>query len=149
MPIANPNTDTASFGTTEETLTAVLTLAGTSVDDAPTETFLIATGGANKAGSLISLLSAIPRGLVTATKLNLFLSSDSGTTKRLFASVTMPAQSITTILATVATVFLLPDGLTKIDEDNVLRLKTGEELYVNSEVAITEGIVVTCKRTDF
>lgn len=147
MAIDNPNTNTASFGTTAQNKSVVLTLADTVLTDTPSNTELIVTAGANPLGALVTSLTATPRATVTATRMDLFISSDTGTTQRLWASVLMEAHTVAATTAIPSTAFTHPDG-TAISADEPLRLKTGETLYVGAGVALAGGIVVVSSWTD-
>ena len=136
-----PNTFTAPFGQTPKTVTQVLTYAGTSTNDTPTNSKLIVTAGEN--GALVTSVSIIPRVTTSAGRINLFVSDNSGTTKRLFTSVEMPAQTVNTTTVTEKTVFA------DITEATPMRLQAGAQIYVNSAVALADGIVCTAQSTDF
>lgn len=134
-------TFTAPFAQTAKTGTAVLTAASTITTDAPTNTVLIATAGAD--GALVTALSFIPRATVTATALYLFVSKDNGATQRLVDSELMSAY-------TLATTTAIPEvKFTNISETAPLRLEAGDKLYVSIGVALASGIVATCQWTDF
>ena len=134
-------TFTAPFAQTTKVGTAVATLAGTITDDAPTNTVLIATAGAD--GALLTSVTAIPRATVTASALYLFISKDAGTTKRLVDSALMSAHTVAVTTAIPVTDF------TNISETTPIRLEAGDELYVSSGVALAGGIVFTAQMTDF
>lgn len=134
-------TFTAPFAQTTKTGTAVVTLAGTITNDAPSNTVLIATAGAE--GALLTRLTAIPRATITASALYLFISQDNGVTKRLVDSVLMKAHTVASTTAIPVTDF------TNISETTPIRLEAGDELYVSSGVALTDGIVFTAQMTDF
>ena len=123
-----------------KTAAAVVTLAGTDVSDAPTNTALLYKAGPN--GARLTKVAATPRAAATASRLQLFRSLDAGVTKRWFKSVLMPAQSfaVTTVMA--STDF----GYSDI---NPLILGPNEELHVSSAVAMTAGIVFDAEGGDF
>ena len=146
MSIVNPNVETATFGITNLTQTAVLTGADTITDDTPANTVIIADTSVR--GTLISSLSAAPRATVALTALHLFVSDDSGTTKRLIGSALMAAHTVATDTAIPITPFLNTDG-TLISDAAPFRLGVGQELYVGASVALAGGIVVTSTRVDF
>jgi len=135
------NTFTAPFAQTPKTATAVVTGAGTFVDDAPTNTVLLVTAGSD--GCILTSLSALPRATVTASKLMLFLSKDSGTTKRFIDSALMAAYTSANTTATPVTLF------SAYSEAAPLRLEAGDQLYVGSAVALAGGIVFAAEYTDF
>lgn len=116
---------------TLQTAYAVTDTANTTYSDAPTNTQVLVTAGAN--GARVTRLTSIPRATVTATMLQLYLSKDSGTTKRLINSKLMAAH---TVAATTA--------ITQTDwgyaEDNPLLLEAGDTLYVGQAVSLAGGI---------
>lgn len=134
-------TNTAVFAQTSKTATAVATGASTVADDAPTNTQLLLTAGTD--GCIVTCLVALPRATVTASSLCLWLSKDSGTTKRLIDSELMSAYTMATTTAIPETIFA------NISESNPLRLEGGDRLYVGSQVALAGGIVFTAEYTDF
>lgn len=135
------NTFTAPFAQTTKTGSAVVTAADSVTNDTPSNTGLIATAGVN--GALVTRLTAIPRATVTATALHLFISSDSGTTKRLADSALMSAH-------TVATSTAIPQSdFSDITSAEPLRLAAGDELYVGAGKALVGGIVFKIEWSDF
>ena len=135
------NTFTAAFAQTPQTASAVCTAAATVTTDAPTNTVLLCTAGVN--GAILTRLWAIPRATVTASSLVIWISSDTGTTKRIKDSVLMAAQTIATTTAITNTQF------TNYTETTPLRLKAGDQVYVGSQVALAGGIVFTAEYTDY
>jgi hypothetical protein len=133
-------TFTAPFAQTPKTATAVATAVAT-LTDTPSNTVLLVTAGAD--GCIVTSLTAIPRATVTASDLVLFLSKDSGTTKRLLDSALMSAYTSAGTTATPVTSF------SRIGETTPLRLEAGDELYVGSQVALAGGIVFTAQFTNF
>lgn len=135
-------TNTAAFAQIPKTVDAVATAAiGSITTDAPTNTVLLMTAGAN--GSILTRLTAVPRGTVTASSLCLFISHDNGTTQRLKDSVTMSAQTVSTTAGILQTQFA------NYSETAPLRLGAGDRLYVGSQVALAAGIVFSGEYTDF
>jgi hypothetical protein len=135
-------TFTAPFAQTPKNATAVVTGAQSTLNgDAPTETVLLLTVGSE--GALLTRLTAIPRGTVTASSLRLWISKDSGTTKRLIDSVLMAAHTVATTTAIPVTTFQ------KYTEDTPLRLEASASLYVGSGVALADGIVFAAEYTEF
>lgn len=134
-------TFTAPFAQTSKTGTAVLTTASTITSDTPTNTVEIATAGTD--GAIVTSLSFMPRATVTATALYLFISKDSGTTKRLIDSELMAAYTMAGTTATPETKFA------NITESTPIRLEAGDKLYVSIGVALASGIVAKCEWTDF
>lgn len=135
-------TFTAPFAQTPKTATAVATSAVESLTtDAPTNTVEIFTAGSD--GAIVTRLTAIPRATVTATALYLFISKDSGTTKRLIDSELMAAQTVATTTAIAETTF------GNISEETAIRLEAGDKLYVGIGVALASGIVFKIEATDY
>lgn len=134
-------TNTAVFAQTPKTATAVATGAATVSDDAPTNTVLLVTAGAD--GCIVTSLVAVPRATVTASSLCLWLSKDGGTTKRLIDSELMSAYTMSTTTAIPETIFA------NISESSPLRLEGTDRLYVGSQVALASGIVFTSEYTNF
>lgn len=121
--------------------TVVCDTANTDYDDSPTNvgTALI-TAGAN--GARVTKLQAIPRGTVGATQLQLFRSSDAGTTKRLFDSALMAAYTMAQTTEAVTTDFGYSD-------DNPLILAPNEVVYPAIGVALAAGIVFIAEWADY
>lgn len=135
-------TYTAPFAQTPKTATAVTTAAcviGSA--DAPTNTVLLMTAGTE--GALVTNLSALPRGTVTASGLLLFLSSDSGTTQRLIDAETMAAYTL------AATATIPETQFARYLESTPLRLMANDRLYVGNMVAAAAGVVFKAEYTDF
>jgi len=135
-------TFTAAFAQTPKTSSAVVTGASDSLgSDTPANTVLLATAGAD--GALLTRLSAIPRATVTASSLLLWISLDSGTTKRLIDSALLAAHTVAATTAIPVTAF------SRFSENAPERLQAGAQLYVGSAVALAAGIVFTAELTDF
>jgi hypothetical protein len=136
------NTFTAPFAQTPRTLAVVSTLAcviGTA--DAPTNTALLATAGID--GALVTRITSIPRGTVTATAMYLFISKDAGVTQRLLDSELMAAYTLAATTAIPELVF------SQITEAAPIRLAAGDRLYIGAAVALAAGIVTRCEATDY
>lgn len=134
-------TFTAPFAQTPKTAYAACSSAGTIADDSPTNTALLVTAGSN--GCIVTRVSAIPRGTVTATGIYLFISKDSGTTKRLKFSETMSAQTL------AATAGVTKTNFADISESTPLRLEAADRLYCSIGVALTNGAVFSAEFVDF
>ena len=135
-------TFTAPFAQTPKTATAVVTAAANTIaGDTPTNTVELLTAGAD--GAILTRLTVIPRATVTASSLVLFISSDSGTTKRLIDSELMAAYTMATTTTVPETTF------TMYSETTPLRLMAGDKLYVGSQVALAGGIVFRAEYTEF
>lgn len=135
------NTFTAAFAQTPKTASAVATAVATITADAPANTVLLVTAGAN--GAILTRLWATPRATVTASSLVIWISSDSGTTQRIKDSVTMSAQTVSTTAAVTNTQF------TSYTESTPLRLAASDRIYVGSQVALASGIVFCAEYTDY
>lgn len=121
-------TPVAAFVQTPRIVTAATSAAcATITGDAPTNTVLLLTAGAD--GALLTRLFAMPRATVTASSLLLFTSSDAGTTKRLIDSELMAAFTV------VATTAIPETSFANYSESSPLRLTAGEQLYVGNQVA--------------
>lgn len=125
---------------TLKTAYAVVDTASTDLDDAPTTTALLLTAGAN--GARLTRLNAVPRATVTPTRLDLWLSKDSGTTKRLIDTVLVAA-------TTVANTSEIPTTDFGYSEDNPLMLEALDRLYVSTAVSLAGGIVVHAGYSDY
>lgn len=139
------NTFTAPFAQTYKTGTAVVTAALTGIDtDTPTGTQLLATAGIN--GALVTKVTAIPRGTVTASSLLLFIVkpvvAQATPTYRLIDSELMAAYTLATTTAIPETVF------GNISPTLPLRLEAGDMLYVGSQVAAATGITFYSEQAD-
>lgn len=120
--------------------TAVCTNANTTYSDAPANAVKLATAGPN--GARVTRVSAIPRGTVTPTQLQLYRSADGGTTKRLFRSALMAAHSMSATAETPIVDFGYAD-------ENPLLLGPGEELWCAAGVAAAAGICFTAEWGDY
>jgi len=134
-------TFTAPFAQTPKTATAVATAVATVTTDSPTNTVELLTAGSD--GAILTRLSAIPRATVTASSLVLWISSDTGTTKRMIDSTLMSAYTMATTTQVPTTTF------SNYSESSPLRLMAGDKLYVGSQVALAGGIVFKAEYTDF
>jgi len=135
-------TFTAPFAQTQKIATAVATGAVASLNgDTPTNTVELLTAGTE--GAIVTRITAIPRGTVTASSLVLFTSDDSGTTKRLIDSELMAAHTVASTTAIPETLF------ENYTETAPLRLEAGETLYAGSQVALSDGIVFRAEYVDF
>lgn len=123
-----------------QTAYAVVDTASTDIDDAPTTTVSLLTAGAN--GSRLTKLTAIPRATVTASRLDLWLSKDAGTTKRLIDTALMSAH-------TVANTTEIPTTDFGYSEDNPLILEAADVLYVSTAVSLAGGIVFFAQYSDY
>lgn len=118
---------------------AVCTTANTTYSDTPTNTQKLLTAGPN--GARVTKITAIARATVTATELQLYVSYDAGTTKKLMNSKLMAAYTVAQTTANVPTDF----GYT---EDLPLQLLAGAEIYAAIGVTNT-GIVFHAEWGDY
>lgn len=111
--------------------TAVATTANTNYTDTPTNSVLLLAEQTN--GARITKIVALARASPSATELQLFVSPDGGTTKRLIKSTLMASYTVSQ-----------SNGQSSIDmafsENNPLVLSSAESLYVAIGVTNT-GIV--------
>lgn len=128
---------TQSYAT--DTCVVTAALANTTTD-APTGTVKLCTAGPE--GSLVTKVTALPRATITAARLDLYVSRDGGTTKRLVGSVLMAGRTVDATSANAAADF----GITA---EAPLVLGPGEELYAGSAVASAGGIVFRAQREDY
>jgi hypothetical protein len=121
--IVTPQTPIAS--------TAVATTANTTYTDTPTNSVQLLAAQTN--GARIQKITALARATVSATELQLYVSSDSGTTKRFIGSKLMTAYTVAATTAQTAVDFGYSDVLPMI-------LSSAESLWVAIGVTNT-GIV--------
>ena len=111
--------------------TAVATTANTTYTDTPTNTVQLLAAQTN--GARMQKITALARATVTATELQLYVSSDGGTTKRFIKSVLMSAYTVAATTAQTAIDFGYTDAAPLI-------LSSTESLWVAIGVTNT-GIV--------
>lgn len=120
---------------------AVVTTANTTYNDTPTNTQLLFTAGVN--GSLVFNVEALARDTIAASKLQLYRSSDGGTTKRLVRTRLMAAYTMGSATAQTETDFGWSETIP-------LRLEAGETLYAGASVvpAASAGITFVANGED-
>ena len=123
-----------------KTAYAVVDTASTDLDDSPTTSVLLVTAGAN--GARLVKLTAVPRATVTATRLDLWLSKDAGTTKRLVDTALMSAH-------TVAATTEIPTTDFGYSETAPFYLEAADRLYVSTAVSLAGGIVIKAEYLDY
>lgn len=123
-----------------KTAYAVTDTANTIYSDAPASTQLLVTAGVN--GARLTRLACTPRATVTATMLQVYLSKDQGTTKRLLRSAQMAAH-------TVATTSAIPTTDFGFSETTPLILEAGDRLYVAQAVTLGAGIAWEAEWGDY
>lgn len=115
--------------------------AVTDVDDSPGAGVLtLLTAGSN--GARLVGLRATPRATVTITQLQLYRSTNAGSTKRLIRSVQMPAYTFAATTAAPTTDF-------GFSEDSPLYLGAGDILYVGIGVALAAGVVFDAEYQEY
>ena len=136
-------TFTAPFAQTPKTLAVAVTAAlGGLTTSTVTGASLVATAGAD--GAVVTKLTAMPRGTVAATALDLFIVKAGAPTVYLpIDSELMAAYTSATTTATPETTF------GNISLDTPLRLEAGDKLYVGTEVVLAAGIVFYAEWMDF
>lgn len=109
-----------------------VTTANTTFTTSPTNTGLLITAGAN--GARVTRIVACPLETVTANNLQLYRSTDSGTTKYLFNAQTGGSDTVSGT-----------DGPTVVDfgysEDNPLILQATERVYVATGITKSYNFV--------
>lgn len=118
---------------------AVCTTANSTYSDTPTNTQKLLTVGPN--GARVTKITALARATNTATELQLYVSYDAGTTKRLINSKLMAAYTVAQTTGQTATDFGYSDALP-------LLLSVAAELYVAIGVA-NSGIVFHAEWGDY
>ena len=126
---------------TPKSATVVASVANTDYDDIPANAAgALITAGPN--GARVTKIYAIPRATVTATQLQLYRSTDAGTTKRLFESALMAAYTMAATTEAPTTDFGYSD-------DNPLILGAGEVVYPAIGVALAAGVVFVAEWADY
>lgn len=120
------------------TSTCALAAANSTFTDAPTNSALLYTAGAN--GSRITRIGVIPRATATASVVQLYRSTDGGTTKRLFDSIYVPG-------VTVGASSQFGPSYFTYSESYPLLLAANEQLHVAQGVA--NNVVVFAEGADY
>lgn len=130
--IITPQTPKAACVTT--------TTSNTTYTDGPTNTATLLTAGAN--GARVTRIRSIPRATVAATSLQLYMSTDGGTTKKLIDSKLMSAHTVATTTAISTTDWGYSDS-------NPLILPANAILYVAQAVTLADGIDTFAEWADY
>jgi len=140
------NQNKASFTKVTQNIVQTLTVADTGLtgDNA----LLIATGGANDGGSLVSGIFVTPLATNTLTRVNIYISEPAGVNKTFFGFALIAAATIDATSVVAITSITFPDG-TVISDDNFLRLKTAWQLWAGLSNAQAGGIGVIAIASDF
>lgn len=118
---------------------AVCTTANSTYSDTPTNTQKLVTAGPN--GARVTKITALARATNTATELQLYVSYDAGTTKKLINSRLMAAYTVAQTTGQAPTDF-------GYSEDGAMVLAAGAELYAAIGVSNT-GIVFHAEWADY
>lgn len=118
---------------------AVATTANSTYTDTPTNTVKLMTAGAN--GARVTKVSALARATPTATELQLYVSYDAGSTKKLIGSKLMVAYTVAQTTAQTPVDFGFSDDVAMV-------LAAGAELYVAIGVTNT-GVVFSAEWGDY
>jgi hypothetical protein len=118
---------------------AVCTTANSTYSDTPTNTQKLLTAGPN--GARVTKITALARATNTATELQLYVSYDAGTTKRLINSKLMAAYTVAQTTGQTATDF-------GYSEDFAMILAAGAEIYAAIGVSNT-GVVFHAEWGDY
>jgi hypothetical protein len=123
------------------TATAVCTAAkSTYADNANAVRLLPAASNPN--GSMVKHLTAMPRGTVAPTQLQLFRSPDQGQTLNLVDSTLMGAYTLSQTTA-------IPKSDFGYSAFTPLRVEPGEELWVGIGVALAAGVIFSVEYEAF
>ena len=126
---------------TPKSATVVASVANTDYDDIPANAAgALITAGPN--GARVTRIYAIPRATVTATQLQLYRSTDAGTTKRLFRCALMAAYTMAATTEAPITDFGYSD-------DSPLILGPNEVVYPAIGVALAAGAVFVAEWADY
>lgn len=128
-------TNTPAFVQSLRAAQAVITGANTDRASPGANIATLFTAGAE--GSNIVGIWALPRATVTATELQLYLSTDGGATKIYLDSALMSAHTVANTTQVPATLF------GRYSEDAPLYLPAAAILYAGAAVALAGGIVFT------
>lgn len=118
---------------------AVCTTANSTYSDTPTNTQKLLTAGPN--GARVTKITALARATVTATELQLYVSYDAGTTKKLINSKLMAAYTVAQTTGQTPTDF-------GYSEDAAMILAANAEIYAAIGVSNT-GIVFHAEWGDY
>lgn len=118
---------------------AVCTTANSTYSDSPTNTQKLLTAGPN--GARVTKITALARATNTATELQLYVSYDGGTTKKLINSKLMPAYTVAQTTGQAPTDF-------GYAEDSAMILAANAEIYAAIGVTNT-GIVFHAEWGDY
>lgn len=130
------------YAQNQKTADAAPTAAvGNPTSDAPTGTVVLLTAG--EKGAIVTRLSVIPRATLAANVgAMLFVSRDTGTTKRLKDAETIPAQTVNVVTGGPA-----ETNFVNYSEDTPLRLAPNEQLWVG--VGTISNVVFNAEYTNY
>lgn len=118
---------------------AVCTTANSTYSDTPTNTQKLLTAGPN--GARVTKITALARATNTATELQLYVSYDAGSTKKLINSKLLPAYTVAQTTGQTPTDF-------GYSEDFAMILAAGAEIYAAIGVSNT-GVVFHAEWGDY
>ena len=114
--------------------------AGSLDDDTPTNTVALLTAGGE--GNRVTKIWAIPRATSTAGVLYLWVSTDSGSTKRLALTKTVVANTVSATSAPLPMeICWNNDPARPISESEPFELENGSIIYVGYSQALSDGMV--------
>lgn len=116
------------------TQTASVTTAKTNLSDTSNAVKLLSTANVPNGGRAVSI-TAIGRGSVGATQLQLYRSYDTGVTLFLADSALLPAHTLSSGAAITKAKF------SDYTEDSPCRLAAGEELWVGIGATVPNGVI--------
>lgn len=135
-------TNVAAFAQTPKTAPALLTAAVANLASlTPTGVVSAFTAGPN--GAIITRISVIPRGSISATGVYMFKSVDSGATQRFKDSIGLPLQTVSAGANITGAIF------PSYSETKPMRLGAGDILYFGLGVAQATGVEVDVEYTNF
>lgn len=119
--------------------TCVLDTASTDLDDSPTTAVLLLTAGSS--GARLTKMTSMPRAAFTG-RIDLWISKDSGTTKRLIDTIAIAVASISNTAEIATTDW-------GYSEDNPLMLEGLDRLYMSTAVVLAAGVVTLAQYADY
>lgn len=134
-------TFTAAFAQEPKTFAAVVTEAVAEINTT-TPTGVIELVEAGPEGAIVTAVTAMPRGTVTASNLLLFLNKANAVEMYLLGSVAMGAHTVELTTDIPVSEFLY-------SEQMPLRLAAGDRLFAGMTVATADGVVFVAQSTDY
>lgn len=135
-------TNVPAFAQTPDTAPALLTAAISNLASlTPTGLVTAFTAGPN--GAIVTRITVIPRGSVTATGVYMFKSTDAGVTQHFKDSIGLPLQNVTAGTNIVGATF------PNYSETRPFRVGAGEILSFGLGIAQSNGVDVDVEFTNF